>query len=98
MTDRFAPAVKILQDHQYDSAKLIPILQKVQDEYTYLPEDIMRFVANELDISPAKVFGVATFLRILPLPQKANTLSKCATVRPATSRARPLLLIRSKIT
>lgn len=61
MTDRFAPAVKILQDHQYDSAKLIPILQKVQDEYTYLPEDIMRFVANELDISPAKVFGVATF-------------------------------------
>ena len=61
MTDRFAPAVKILQDHQYDSAQLIPILQKVQDEYTYLPEDIMRFIADELEISPAKVFGVATF-------------------------------------
>ncbi len=29
MTDRFEPAARILKDHQYDSSKLIPILQKV---------------------------------------------------------------------
>ena len=61
MTDRFAPAAKIVEDFGKDSAKLIPILQKVQDAYGFLPEDIMRFIANELNISPARVFGVATF-------------------------------------
>lgn len=61
MTDRFAPAAKILQEFGKDSAKLIPILQKVQDAYGFLPEDIMRYIANELNISPARVFGVATF-------------------------------------
>ena len=61
MSDRFAAAAKILKEFGKDSAKLIPILQKVQDAYGFLPEDIMRYVANELEISPARVFGVATF-------------------------------------
>ena len=61
MSDRFAAATQILKEFGKDSAKLIPILQKVQDAYGFLPEDIMRFVANELEISPARVYGVATF-------------------------------------
>ena len=61
MSDRFAPATQILKEFGKDSAKLIPILQKVQDAYGFLPEDIMRYIANELEISPARVFGVATF-------------------------------------
>ncbi len=61
MSDRFAPAAKILKEFGKDAAKLIPILQQVQDAYGFLPEDIMRYVANELEISPARVFGVATF-------------------------------------
>ncbi len=61
MSDRFAAATHILKEFGKDSAKLIPILQKVQDAYGFLPEDIMRYVANELEISPARVFGVATF-------------------------------------
>jgi NADH-quinone oxidoreductase subunit E len=40
---------------------LIPILQSVQDEYRYLPEDVLIFVATALGIPPARVFGVATF-------------------------------------
>ncbi|MBQ7525225.1 MAG: NAD(P)H-dependent oxidoreductase subunit E, partial [Abditibacteriota bacterium] len=40
---------------------LIPILQKVQDEYRYLPEEAMALIAEKLGISPATVFGVATF-------------------------------------
>ena len=76
MTDRFAPAAKILEEHQYDSAKLIPILQKVQDEYKYLPEDIMRFIANELEISPAKVFGVATFFAHFAITPKGKHIIK----------------------
>ena len=40
---------------------MIPILQSVQDEYRYLPEDVLIFVATALGIPPARVFGVATF-------------------------------------
>ncbi len=72
MTDRFAPAAKILQDFGKDSAKLIPILQKVQDAYGFLPEDIMRFIANELNISPARVFGVATFFAHFAITPKGK--------------------------
>ena len=76
MTDRFTPAAKILKEHQYDEAKLIPILQKAQDEYKYLPEDIMRFIANELEISPAKVFGVATFFAHFAITPKGKHIIK----------------------
>ena len=40
---------------------LIPILQEVQAEYRYLPEEILTYIATALDLSPASVFGVATF-------------------------------------
>jgi NADH-quinone oxidoreductase subunit E len=76
MTDRFKPAVQILTDYGYDSAKLIPILQKVQDAYHYLPEDVMRFLANELKISPAKVFGVATFFAHFATTPKGKHIVK----------------------
>ena len=76
MTDRFKPAVQILTDYGYDSAKLIPILQKVQDAYHYLPEDVMRFLANELKISPAKVFGVATFFAHFSTTPKGKHIVK----------------------
>lgn len=72
MIDRFAPAAKILKDNGHDSAKLIPILQQVQDHYSYLPEDIMRYIANELEISPARVFGVATFFAHFAITPKGK--------------------------
>ena len=76
MTDRFSPAAKILKDHGYDASKLIPILQKVQDAYNYLPEDIMRFIADEMEISPAKVFGVATFFAHFAITPKGKHIIK----------------------
>ena len=72
MTDRFTPAAQILKDFGKDPAKLIPILQKVQDAYGFLPEDIMRFVANELEISPARVYGVATFFAHFAITPKGK--------------------------
>lgn len=76
MTQRFAPTDKILKDHGYDSSKLIPILQKVQDEYKFLPEDVMRYLAGELDIPPAKVFGVATFFAHFAITPKGKHIIK----------------------
>lgn len=76
MTEKFAPTDKILEEHGYDEAKLIPILQQVQEAYRYLPEDVMRHIAAKLNISPAKVFGVATFFAHFAITPKGKHIIK----------------------
>ncbi len=68
----FAKVCDILKRHQSSPAKLIPILQQVQDEYRYLPEEVLTFVATSLGIPPAKVFGVATFYAHFTLQPKGK--------------------------
>jgi len=40
---------------------LIPILQKAQDLYGYLPFDLLAYIAHRTGVQPAKVMGVVTF-------------------------------------
>jgi NADH-quinone oxidoreductase subunit E len=68
----FAKVFKILESYHSDKSKLVPILQAVQEEYRYLPEEVMTFVATALDISPAQVYGVATFYHHFALEPKGK--------------------------
>lgn len=58
---QFAKVCEILDRHGRNAARLIPILQEVQEEYRYLPEEVLTFVATSLGLPPARIFGVATF-------------------------------------
>lgn len=58
---QFVKVSEILQKHGRNPARLVPILQAVQEEYRYLPQEVLTYVATALDVSPARVFGVATF-------------------------------------
>jgi NADH-quinone oxidoreductase subunit E len=58
---RFEKVCEIIERHGRNPARLIPILQAVQEEYRYLPQEVLTFVATALDVPPAKVYGVATF-------------------------------------
>lgn len=58
---RFEKLNSIIARHGPDLSSLIPILQEVQAEYRYLPEDVLAYVATALGLPPAAVFGVATF-------------------------------------
>ncbi|MEI6809762.1 MAG: NAD(P)H-dependent oxidoreductase subunit E, partial [bacterium] len=40
---------------------IIPILQKLQEHYRYLPEAALRRVCELTDITPAAISGVSTF-------------------------------------
>ncbi|MCK9222513.1 MAG: NAD(P)H-dependent oxidoreductase subunit E [Limnochordia bacterium] len=57
----FAKVNAIIEKYGKKPEALIAILQEIQDEYRYLPEEILAYVATALNISPAKVFGVTTF-------------------------------------
>jgi|TergutMp193P3_1026864.scaffolds.fasta_scaffold85510_2 NADH-quinone oxidoreductase subunit E len=73
---KFQKVCDILKKYEYNSYKLIPVLQEIQEEYRYLPEDIMTFVASSLDISPAKVYGVASFYAHFALEPKGKYIIK----------------------
>lgn len=69
---QFAKVCEILEKHAHNPAKLIPILQEVQEEYRYLPEEVMTFVATSLGLPPARVYGVATFYAHFTLKPKGK--------------------------
>lgn len=73
---KFEVVCRILAEHAYDREKLIPILHSVQGEYRYLPEEVMTFIANSLNLSPARVFGVATFYSHFALAPKGKYIIK----------------------
>jgi NADH-quinone oxidoreductase subunit E len=71
-SNRFEAVCAILDRYGRQPTKLIPILQAVQDEYRYLPEEVLTYVATVLDIPPARVYGVATFYTYFALEPKGK--------------------------
>ena len=67
---------RILQAHDYNKSQVIAIMQEVQKEYRYLPEEVLSYVAQELGISEAKIYGVATFYENFSLEAKGRFVIK----------------------
>ena len=68
----------ILEQFEYKKSHLIAILQKVQEVYRYLPEDAMIYIGTKIEgLSPATVFGVATFYAQFSLDPKGKYEVKC---------------------
>jgi len=73
---KFEKTCAILDKYGRDPHRLVTILQEIQAEYTYLPEDIMTYVATALGISPSAVFGVATFYSHFTMEPKGKYVIK----------------------
>jgi NADH-quinone oxidoreductase subunit E len=73
---KFEKVCEILDQYQHDSAKLIPIMQAVQEEYRYLPEEVLTYVATSLGIPASQVYGVATFYSHFALKPKGKYVIK----------------------
>ena len=57
---------------------VIAILQDVQSEYNYLPEDALRAVASQLGLPLIQVYGVATFFKAFSLkPRGEHAVHVC---------------------
>ncbi|MFZ5652693.1 MAG: NAD(P)H-dependent oxidoreductase subunit E [Bacillota bacterium] len=69
---KFQKLQEIIDKHEGRVSHLIGILQEVQEEYRYLPEEVLTYVATALGISPAAVFGVATFYAQFSLVPKGK--------------------------
>ena len=67
----------ILAKHGCDKSKVIGIMQDVQKEYRYLPEDALLYIAEKTGMSAAKLYGVATFYENFSLDAKGKYVIKC---------------------
>lgn len=64
---------EIIQSFESKKSNLIAILQKVQEEYRYLPEDALIYIGTKIEgLSPATVYGVATFYAQFSLEPKGK--------------------------
>ncbi len=63
---------------QKSSHELIEVLQDVQKEHNYLPEDKLRAVSEELNVPLIEVFRVANFYKAFTLkPRGRHLLTVC---------------------
>ena len=63
-------------DHQ--EGELINVLHKAQGAFGYLPAEVQEVIAQEMDISLAKVYGVVTFYSFFTmLPKGRHPISIC---------------------
>ena len=68
-----------IRKHQNQKKALIAILQDVQAEYNYLPQEALRQVARSVGVPLIDVVGVATFFRAFSLkPRGRHVVTVCS--------------------
>ena len=70
--------VAIVSKYSGNRDSLVSILQDIQAEYHYLPEDASKVVARQLDLQLIQVYGLATFFKTFSLkPQGEHLVNVC---------------------
>ncbi|MCK5077003.1 MAG: NADH-quinone oxidoreductase subunit NuoE [Calditrichia bacterium] len=55
------PFKKALKEMPYQKGAVIPLLQKVQEMYKFVPEEAMEIIAEHLKMEVSQIYGVTTF-------------------------------------
>ena len=66
----------VLEKYGCDKAKIIAIMQDVQEKYRYLPQEALEYIAKKVGMSESKIFGVATFYGNFSLDAKGKYVMK----------------------
>jgi len=65
---------KIIEKHDKDRGGIIAILEEIQNEYGYLPEEALRIVSDKTKRSLVDIYGIATFYRLFSLKPRGKHL------------------------
>ena len=86
---------QIVAELKDQPGSLMPIMQKAQEIYGYLPIEVQTMISEWTGIPMEKIYGVATFYAQFAWLPRASTASPCASAQPATSRALRASMTRS---
>lgn len=64
--------LEICEEHRNAAGELINILHKAQHLFGYLPAEVQRIVARQLQIPVSKVYGVVTFYSFFTMSPKGE--------------------------
>lgn len=56
-----APLQEVLEEYRTKQGAVIPVLQKAQEIYGWLPEKVLEAVAEGMNVPLSKIYGVVTF-------------------------------------
>jgi NADH-quinone oxidoreductase subunit E len=74
----FEKLERILSEHKPGSGSLIAILEDVQDQFRFLPEEALVLISSKIGIPASQVYGVATFYNAFSLiPKGRHVVSVC---------------------
>ncbi len=77
-SDEIIAAKQMIEKSQNIKAALVPILQNVNEAYKYLPEYILRMIAEYLNIPFSQIFRIATFYNAFSLiPRGKYVVNVC---------------------
>ena len=69
---------EIIAAHKGEAGALMPVLQKAQDVYGYLPKEVQDRIAAGLEIPVSEVYGVVTFYaQFLLNPKGQHPVAVC---------------------
>lgn len=71
-TEQEQQLLKIISEHKDQDGALMPVLQKAQHIYGYLPVEVQEVIAKGLRIPLAEVYGVVTFYSQFSLNPKGT--------------------------
>ena len=65
-------ADKIIQQHHAQKNELIAMLQDVQNEFSYLPQDVLTHISRTMHVPLSRAYSIATFYRAFSLKPKGR--------------------------
>ncbi len=69
---------KLIESYISKKEQLISLLQDVQAEFNYIPQDVIIRISQRLEIPLSQVFSVATFFQAFSLkPRGRHTITVC---------------------
>lgn len=82
----------IVKEYDDKQSSIISILQGIQKEYRYLPEEALDYLSKKLDMSSSKIYGIATFYENFSLEPKGKHVIKiCDGTACHIRRSQPIL-------
>lgn len=73
---------EIIAMHTREERSLIPIIQDIQEEYRYLPPELLTYVAKQIGITEAKAYSVASFYENFSFEPKGKYVIKVCDEQP----------------
>lgn len=82
----------VFEKYEGQRGSLIPILQRAQVLYGYLPPEVLKLIARRLGISIGKIYGVATFYAQFYLERRGHHILKLCDGTACHVKGTPVLL------